>query len=85
LASVRQLAIALASLTNILSPEIIVLGGGIAEANTLLFEPMEEYMAQYEWRAGGHRALIRKAAHADLSGAIGAAVFAREKRQGIDH
>jgi glucokinase len=85
LTSVRQLAIALASLTNILSPEIIVLGGGIAEANSLLLEPLEKYMAQYEWRAGGHRAQIRKAAHADLSGAIGAAVFAREKRQGVDH
>lgn len=79
LTSVRQLAIALASLTNILSPEIIVLGGGIAEANALLFEPLEGYMAQYEWRAGGYHALIRKAAHADLSGAIGAAVFALEK------
>jgi glucokinase len=80
--SIRKLAIALASLTNILSPEVIVLGGGIAEANTLLFEPLEEYMAQYEWRAGGHRAMIRKAVHADLSGAIGAAVYAMEKQAG---
>lgn len=80
LTSIRKLAIAMASLTNILSPEVIVLGGGIAEANALLFEPLEEYMGQYEWRAGGHRALIRKAVHADLSGAIGAAVYAMEKK-----
>jgi glucokinase len=33
LTSVRKLAIGLASITNILSPEIIVLGGGITEAN----------------------------------------------------
>lgn len=82
LRSIRQLAIALASLTNILSPEIIVLGGGIAEANAQLFDPLEGYLQQYEWRAGGHRALIRKAVHADLSGAIGAAVYAREKYSG---
>ena len=44
LKSVRQLAIGLASVTNILSPETIVLGGGITEAGNDLFEPLKEYM-----------------------------------------
>ena len=76
LKSVRHLAIGLASLTNILSPEIIVLGGGITEAGSDLFEPLAEYMHQYEWRAGGNKVEIVKASYGDMAGAIGAACFA---------
>jgi glucokinase len=79
LTSVRKLAIGLASVTNILSPEMIVLGGGITEANGDLFEPLEEYMGKYEWRAGGNKVTIVKARHGDMAGAIGAACFASEK------
>ena len=78
LTSVRKLAIALASLTNILSPEMIILGGGITEAGDDLFKPLEEFMVQYEWRTGGNRTEIVKAQYGDLSGAVGAACFARE-------
>jgi glucokinase len=76
LKSVRQLAIGLASITNILSPEVIVLGGGITEAGSDLFEPLKEYMNQYEWRAGGNKVDIVKATFGDMAGAIGAACFA---------
>jgi len=79
LKSVRQLAIGLASVTNILSPEVIVLGGGITEAGSDLFEPLKEYMNQYEWRAGGNKVEIVKATYGDMAGAIGAACFAMSK------
>ena len=79
LKSVKQLAIGLASVTNILSPEMIVLGGGITEAGVDLFEPLQAYMEQYEWRAGGNKVEIVKAKHGDLAGAIGAASFAMSK------
>lgn len=78
LSSVKKLAIGLASLTNILSPEIIILGGGITEAGDDLFEPLEEYMSNYEWRTGGNRTSIVKAQYGDMAGAVGAACFARE-------
>ena len=77
--SVKKLAIALASLTNILSPEMIILGGGITEAGKNLFDPLEEYMTMYEWRAGGNQTKIVKAQYGDLAGAVGAACFAREQ------
>ena len=77
--SVKKLAIALASLTNILSPEMIILGGGVTEAGKNLFDPLEEYMAMYEWRAGGNQTKIVKAQYGDLAGAVGAACFAREQ------
>jgi glucokinase len=78
LTSVKKLAIGLASLTNILSPEMIVLGGGITEAGEDLFVPLKKYMGIYEWRAGGNKTEIVKALYGDLSGAVGVACFARE-------
>lgn len=79
LKSVKQLAIGLASITNILSPELIVLGGGITEAGETLFQPLASFMEQYEWRAGGNATKIVKATFGDMAGAIGAASFAMLK------
>jgi len=79
LKSVKQLAIGIASITNILSPERIVLGGGIAEAGAVLFEPLNEFIEEFEWRTGGNRVEIVKAVYGDLAGTIGAASFAMNK------
>ncbi|MFM7223310.1 MAG: ROK family protein [Bacteroidota bacterium] len=79
LKSIRQLALGIASISNILSPECVVLGGGITEAGNDLFDPLEQFLERYEWRPGGARTMIRKAEHGDLSGAIGAAAFALEE------
>ena len=56
LKSVQHLAIGIASITNILSPEIIVLGGGITEAGRDLFEPLEKFIEQFlqEWNIALH-------------------------------
>lgn len=78
LKSVNKLAVALASLTNILSPETIILGGGITEAGEDLFHPLESLMEKYEWRTGGNKAEIVKAEYGDLAGAVGAACFAHQ-------
>ena len=79
LTSVKKLAIGIASLTNVLSPEVIILGGGITKANDDLFEPLKKYMDIYEWQLNGNRAEIVKAQFEDLAGAIGVACFAREQ------
>jgi len=79
LKSVKKLAIGLASVTNILSPEIIVLGGGITECGKDLFEPLSRFMSNYEWRPGGNGVDIVKAEFGDMAGAIGAAWFALEQ------
>ena len=81
LTSVKKLAIGLASITNILSPEMIIIGGGIAEAGNDLFEPLENFIHSYEWRAGGNHTEIVKAQYGDFSGAVGAACFAREQKR----
>src|SRR3954466_9981219 len=79
LASVRKLAIGVASIINTLSPECIILGGGITEAGTDLFEPLENFLSIYEWRPGDCKAAIVKAKFGDMAGAIGAACFALMK------
>jgi len=79
--SVRQLATALASVSNILSPEVIVLGGGITQAGAILFDPLKEYMDEFEWRPTGKGVEIVKAVYGDMAGAIGAACFAMTKQK----
>ncbi len=79
LESVEKLAVGLASLTNILSPELIILGGGIsAGSKNALFQPLENYMSKYEWRPGGHKIKINSARLGAYAGAIGAAYFAKK-------
>lgn len=73
--SVRKLAIAIASLINALSPEIVVLAGGITTAGDALFKPLHEFIELFEFRPKGKTTLIKQAKFADLSGAIGAAAF----------
>jgi glucokinase len=77
--SIRKLAIALASASNLISPDTIVVGGGIAEANDELFVPLNKWFDEFEWQPGGIRPQIVKAVHGDLAGAIGAACFAMQK------
>ena len=77
--SVRKLAIGLASASNFISPDTIVVGGGIAEANDDLFVPLNEWFDKFEWQPGGIRPQIVKAIHGDLAGAIGAACFAKSR------
>lgn len=77
--AVRKLAISMASLINVFSPEIIVLSGGITLAGNLLFEPLQTFIDLYEFRPKGKKTKIEKAHFDDLSGAIGAAAFALGK------
>ena len=79
LTSVKKLAIGLASASNFISPDTIVVGGGIAEANDDLFIPLNKWFDEVEWQPGGIRPKIVKAVHGDLAGAIGAACFALSK------
>ena len=80
LTSVRKLSIAIASISNMLSPECVVLGGGIMEAGNDLIEPLETFLSLYEWRPGGNKVTILKAQFNDMAGAIGAACFASVQR-----
>lgn len=70
--SVEALACGVTSLINILDPEAVVIGGGIAEVGDLLFEPLAAHLDRIEWRPGGHKVEILHASLGEWSGALGA-------------
>lgn len=71
--SIYHLACGLASLVNVLDPEAIVIGGGIAQAGKVLFEPLQSAMDRVEWRPTGERVMLLQAKLGEWSGAYGAA------------
>ncbi len=73
LKSVHDLACAVCSFINILDPEAVIIGGGIAQAGDALMVPLEQYLAPIEWRPGGHCARLIPAELGGFAGAIGAA------------
>lgn len=77
--AVRKLALALCSLGNLLSPDLILLGGGITRAGEALFRPLADFTAVYEWKDTGKTTPIRQAQYSDIAGAVGAAAFALQK------
>lgn len=78
--SVRCLAAGLASIINAVDPARIVLGGGIAaRAGRALFDLLDDYMNEYEWRPTPDRVEIVPASLGDEAGAIGAARHAMER------
>lgn len=73
LESVQKLGASVASLINVLDPEIVVIGGGIAVgAGPRLFEPLQRFIDEYEWRPGGHRVRVVPACAGEMAGCLGA-------------
>ena len=71
--SIRALACAVASFINILDPEAVIVGGGIAQAGEVLFDPLRAEVAKVEWRPTGVGVPLLPAALGEWAGAIGAA------------
>lgn len=77
--SVHLLACGLVSLINTVDPEVIILGGGIAQAGADLFDPLQRLLDRFEWRPTGARVRLIAAKLGEYAGAYGAAyqAFAR--------
>jgi len=73
LKSAKALAAAVCSFINILDPEAVFIGGGIARAANALFEPLQQFLEPIEWRPVGQRARILAAQLGEFAGAFGAA------------
>ena len=75
LRSMRHLAAAIASFINAFDPEIVIIGGGIAQAGPALFDPLRKELDRFEWRPLGHTVQVIPAALGEKAGAIGAAYY----------
>jgi glucokinase len=76
LRSTLHLAAAIASFINAFDPEIVIIGGGIAQAGPALFDPLRKELDRFEWRPLGHTVRVIPAALGEKAGAIGAAYYA---------
>src|SRR5690554_2395669 len=70
--AVRKLALGLCSLCNLLSPDLIILGGGITKAGKSLYRPLADFKDVYEWKNVGKKILVEQAHYHDKAGAVGA-------------
>ncbi len=80
--SVRALAAGIASLVNAFDPEVVLIGGGIAAAGTVLFRPLNHFLNEFEWRPTGKKVRLRRAKLGERAGAFGAAYYALRQARG---
>ena len=73
LKSVRDLACAIAGLINVLDPEAVIIGGGIARSGAALFDPLQQELDRMEWRPTGSSVKVLPAKLGEFAGAYGAA------------
>jgi glucokinase len=73
LKSVWALGCGISSLINVLDPEAVIIGGGIARSGEALFEPLEKFVRDTEWDVGTAPVKILPAQLGELAGACGAA------------
>ncbi len=71
--SVRDLAVAIASLINTFAPDLVIIGGGITLAGESLFGPLQQFLDVFEWRPSGNATPVKRAFFDEWSGAVGAA------------
>jgi glucokinase len=74
----RALGVGLASLVNVLNPEVIVIGGGVIAAGEMLLEPARREMRERALVPARDAVRIVAAEFGDQAGMIGAALMARE-------
>lgn len=77
----HYLGVALAVLVNLLNPECFIIGGGVAEAGPVLFEPMRETMGLLAMNGLGRTTPIFEAQLGEDAGLIGAAAFAMRRAE----
>ena len=75
------LGLALAGAVNFLNPERIVIGGGIAQAGPLLFDPIRQAIRLHAFERPAQAVTLEPAELGAQAGMVGAAVLAQQAQQ----
>ncbi len=73
-----HLGVCLAGIVNLLNPDCVVIGGGVANAGKLLFDTVEKTVRARSMRVQAAHVSIRKAKLGSDAGLFGAALLVRE-------
>ncbi len=76
----RYLGIGIASLVNIINPEMVILSGGMTAAGDLLFKPVRKYARKYALKAAIRGVRIVPAKLGGNTGALGAAATVLKRK-----
>lgn len=74
----RSLGVGLANIVNVLCPEVIVIGGGVAQLGELLFEKVRIHTAEWVFGGATNKLQILPSKLGPYAGVIGAALLAFE-------
>lgn len=69
------IGIALSSVVNLLNPELIIIGGGVAEAGDLLFDPIRETIKKRALKSASEAVKVVPAELGESAGVVGASLL----------
>jgi len=75
------LGVGMVNLVNIFNPEMIIVGGGVAQMGDLLLEPARQVVRERAFQLPAQAVRIVPAQLGDNAGVLGAAIFARQQKQ----
>ena len=75
----RHLGIGIANMITIMAPDVVVIGGGVAAAGELLFEPIRDEIARRVLMTAVDRVSLVQAELGTWAGSIGAAIHGAER------
>ena len=75
----RYIGVALSGLVNLLNPEVIIIGGGVAKADSLVFDPIRQTIKERAMRMPAKMVRVVPAKLGKDAGMIGAGILAWEK------
>lgn len=71
----RWIGIGLANVINLLNPELVIIGGGVANAGQYIFDPIKETINKRALRFPGDNVTVLKAQLGDNAGVIGSSLL----------
>jgi len=79
----NYLGVGMVNLVNIFNPEMIIVGGGVANMGDLLLNPARQVVKERAFQLSAQAVRIVLAQLGNDAGVLGAAVFARQQKTGL--